>query len=85
MEVIQLATPAHFARGRVERVGLHQNRLFLAFRAERELEVWAVHCLVPCSWRRLFRQQFHELFYVHCAISAEQGALFALVAAFFVR
>ena len=84
MEVIQLATPAHFTHGRVERIGLLGNQLFVAFRDDRNLEVWSVHYLVPSSWSRLFRHSFHDLFYAHCAVSEEQNAVFVLVAAFFV-
>lgn len=84
MPVIQLATPAHFAQGRVERIGLHRNQLFVAHRDEKELEVWSVHCLMPCSWQLLFQRRFHELFYARCAVSSAQNAVFVLAAAFFV-
>lgn len=84
MEVIQLATPAHFTHGRVIRIGLLGNQLFVAFRDNQNLEVWSVHYLVPSSWNRLFRHSFHDLFYAHCAVSQEQNAVFVLVAAFFV-
>uniref|UniRef100_A0A1I8BEM2 F-box protein n=1 Tax=Meloidogyne hapla TaxID=6305 RepID=A0A1I8BEM2_MELHA len=84
MEPILLSTPKHFVDGHVVKVGLKHNELFVAYRDKTILEIWTVHCYIPCSWKQLFKQEYHDLFYAKCTLSIEYNYIFVLVAAFFV-
>ncbi|KAI1729962.1 hypothetical protein Ddc_02635 [Ditylenchus destructor] len=69
IEAIQLATPDHFKStelgGQLEKIGFHNQFLFVGFRAGEQFEIWRVHCLTPASWTKLYELKCKLLFYVY--------------------
>uniref|UniRef100_A0A915DYQ7 F-box protein n=1 Tax=Ditylenchus dipsaci TaxID=166011 RepID=A0A915DYQ7_9BILA len=79
MDVVQFATPAHFrSGGSLEKVGFHNQYLYVGYRLNNVLEVWRLHCLTPASWCKLYVLKCTELFYVYLTYSPVDSCLWIL-------
>ena len=82
--VVQIATPARFRQGRIEKVGFRNARLYVVLVAgETDLEVWELHSQIPNSWRQIFSIKLLELCYFYFTLSND--SVYGLVLAVFVR
>ncbi|KAH7731206.1 Protein F56F11.2 [Aphelenchoides avenae] len=78
--VIQLTTHEDIRKsGWLEKIGFRNQVLYVAPKREDSIEIWAVHRLVPNSWKRLYAQRFIELYYHKYALSYDGNYVFVLV------